>query len=84
MNGSIGPLDDIISYLDEYRAACEKGLDIFSDSRELAFPRDDEAGMIIISGKEICVGLVSGGEIGVIEELIPQLTLRVNLVKGAW
>ena len=84
LNGSIGPLDDIISYVDENAAACKKGLDIFSDSREVAFPRNDWAGMIILSGKEICVGLVSGGEMGVIEELIPQLTLRVNLVEGAW
>ncbi len=41
--------------------------------------------MIVLSGKEMCVGLlVSGGEVGVIEELVPQLTLRVNLVELGW
>ena len=40
--------------------------------------------MIVLGGKEICVGLVSGGEMGVIEELVPQLSLRVNLVELGW
>ena len=47
-------------------------------------PSDDWTGVIVLSGKEICVGLVSGREVGTSEELIPQLSLWVNLVECVW
>ena len=47
-------------------------------------PFDSGAVMVVLCRKEICVGLVSGGEMGVMEKLIPQLSLRVNLVEPVW